>query len=34
MSGAHTLERAAAALQVEIADEQVAALERYLDLLE
>jgi 16S rRNA (guanine527-N7)-methyltransferase len=34
MSGAHTLARAAAALQVEIADEQVAALERYLDLLE
>jgi 16S rRNA (guanine527-N7)-methyltransferase len=34
MSDAHALERAAAALQVEIADEQVAALERYLDLLE
>jgi 16S rRNA (guanine527-N7)-methyltransferase len=34
MSDAHALERAAAALQLEIADEQVATLERYLDLLE
>lgn len=34
MTDSSALERAAAALQVEIADEQVAALERYLDLLE
>ncbi len=34
MSGAHALERAAAALQVEIAAQQAATLERYLDLLE
>jgi 16S rRNA (guanine527-N7)-methyltransferase len=34
MTDTSALERAAAALQVEIADEQVAALERYLDLLE
>jgi 16S rRNA (guanine527-N7)-methyltransferase len=34
MSGAHTLERAAAALSVEIADAQAETLERYLDLLE
>ncbi|MFO1362745.1 MAG: 16S rRNA (guanine(527)-N(7))-methyltransferase RsmG [Burkholderiales bacterium] len=34
MSGAHALERAAAALQVEIAEQQAATLERYLDLLE
>jgi 16S rRNA (guanine527-N7)-methyltransferase len=34
MSGAHALERAAAALSVEIADAQAAALDRYLDLLE
>jgi 16S rRNA (guanine527-N7)-methyltransferase len=34
MSAALALERAAAALHVEIADAQAAALERYLDLLE
>lgn len=34
MTDVSALERAAAALHVEIADEQVAALERYLDLLE
>jgi 16S rRNA (guanine527-N7)-methyltransferase len=34
MNGAHTLERAAAALSVEIADAQAKTLERYLDLLE
>jgi 16S rRNA (guanine527-N7)-methyltransferase len=34
MTDASALERAAAALHVEIADEQVALLDRYLDLLE
>lgn len=34
MTDAQVLERGAAALHVEIADEQIAVLERYLDLLE